>query len=175
MADILAIAGAASDAAEHHHSRDPFFIADAEDVRVCFYDLGSLNGMYTVIGGVSFIAISSVIGESEARLVCAHELGHHFLHKSLAESTALADSALFSGGGRLEYEANAFAAELLVADDALCDAVKTCPDIASAAAELDVHPEILAVKGEILRSKGLNFNPLEIKVDFLRKQLQKGN
>ena len=56
-----------------------------------------------------------------------------------------------------------------------CVMLKMCPDIASAAAELDVHPEILAVKGEILRSKGLNFNPLEIKVDFLRKQLQKGN
>ena len=49
------------------------------------------------------------------------------------------------------------------------------PEDGTAAAELDVHPEILAVKGEILRSKGLNFNPLEIKVDFLRKQLQKGN
>ena len=175
MADLIAIASVAADTADAYSTRDPFSIAEAEGVRVCFYDLGSLNGMYTVLGGVSFIAISSALAKSEARLVCAHELGHHFLHKSLAENTALADSALFAGGGRLEYEANVFAAELLVSDDALCEAVKICPDIACAASELDVHPEIIAVKSEILRSKGLNFNHIEIKVDFLRKQLQKGN
>ena len=175
MADILAIANAACDAVRAFNSRDPFAIADAEGVRVCFYDLGSLNGMYTVIDGVSFIALSELIGDSEARLVCAHELGHHFLHKSIALTSALADSSLFSGGGRLEYEANVFAAELLVSDNALFDAVKTCPDITRAASELDVHPEILAVKSEILRSKGLDFNPIEINVDFLRKQLQKWN
>ncbi len=175
MADILAIAKTARDAAEAFCSRDPFSIADADGVRVCFYDLGSLNGMYTVLDGVSFIALSESLGSTEARLVCAHELGHHFLHKSIAHTSALADSTLFSGGGRLEYEANVFAAELLVSDEALYDAVKTCPDIARAASELDVHPEILAVKSEILRSKGSDFNPIEINVDFLRKQLQKRN
>ncbi len=175
MADMLAIAKTAREAAKTFCSRDPFFIAEAEEVRVCFYDLGSLNGMYTVLDGVSFIALSNALGAAEARLVCAHELGHHFLHKSIARTTALADSALFSGGGRLEYEANVFAAELLVSDDALFDAVKICPDIAHAASELDVHPEILAVKSEILRNKGSNFNPVEINVDFLRKELQKRN
>ncbi|MBQ2733047.1 MAG: ImmA/IrrE family metallo-endopeptidase [Clostridia bacterium] len=175
MADILAIAGSASKAAERFRSRDPFSIAEAEGVRVCFYDLGSLNGMYTVLDGVSFIALSESLGVSEARLVCAHELGHHFLHQSIARTTALADSTLFSGGGRLEYEANIFAAELLVPDEALREAVKTCPDIACAASELDVHPEILAVKSEILRNKGTDLNPIEIKVDFLRKELQKRN
>ena len=175
MADLVAIAKAASSVADTYATRDPFSIAEAEGVRVCFYDLGTLNGMYTVLGGVSFIAISSALAKSEARLVCAHELGHHFLHQSLAESTALADSSLFAGGGRLEYEANVFAAELLVSDAQLCDAVKICPDIASAASELDVHPEIIAVKSEILRNKGLNLNHIEIKVDFLRKQLQKRN
>ena len=100
---------------------------------------------------------------------------HHFLHQSIARTTALADSTLFSGGGRLEYEANIFAAELLVPDEALREAVKTCPDIACAASELDVHPEILAVKSEILRNKGTDLNPIEIKVDFLRKELQKRN
>ena len=175
MADILAIAEAARDAAEAHCSRDPFFIAEAEGVQVCFYDLGSLNGMYTVLGGVCFIALSEALGAAEARLVCAHELGHHFLHKSIARTAALADSTLFSGGGRLEYEANVFAAELLVSDKALFDAVKTCPDIACAASELEVHPEILAVKSEILRNRGSDFNPLEINVDFLGKQLQKRN
>lgn len=175
MADILAIAKTARDTAEALCTNDPFAIADAEGIRVCFYDLGSLNGMYTVIGGVSFIALSESLGAGEARLVCAHELGHHFLHKGIARTAALADSALFSGGGRLEYEANVFAAELLVSDDALCDAAKICPDIARAASELDVHPEILAVKCEILRNKGSNFNPLEINVDFLGKQLQKRN
>ena len=116
MADILAIAGAAAGAAELHRSRDPFFIADAEGVRVCFYDLGSLNGMYTVIGGVSFIAISSVIGESEARLVCAHELGHHALHRAAAR-VGFEEFSLFSENSRREYEANLFAAVLLISDE----------------------------------------------------------
>lgn len=175
MSELLSFAEAAGKAAEAYGVRDPYEIAEREGVRVCRYDLGSLNGMYTVLAGVPFIALGASLGKEEERLVCAHELGHHFLHKSLAETAALSDSAIFSGGGRLEYEANVFAAELLIGDGALLEAAKACGDVTCIAAELEVHPELLAIKGEILRKKGYDFNPLDINVDFLRKQLRKRN
>ncbi|MBQ7011537.1 MAG: ImmA/IrrE family metallo-endopeptidase [Clostridia bacterium] len=173
MADILAIAEQTRQIVRARGARDPYEIAEREGVRVCRYDLGSLNGMYIVIDGISFIAISSCLEEEEARLVCAHELGHHFLHKCLAESSALSDSSLFSGGGRLEYEANVFAAELLVCDRELLDAARSCRELVGAANELGVCPELLSVKSEILRKRGLELNPMEIEPDFLRKKLHK--
>ena len=173
MADITCIAEQARKIICAQDARDPYEIAEGEGVRVCRYDLGSLNGMYIVLDGVSFIALSSALDREEARLVCAHELGHHFLHRQFAESSALSDSSLFSGGGRLEYEANVFAAELLVGDRELVEVLRSCPDLNSAAAELGVCPELLAVKSEILRKRGLELNPVEMEHDFLRRKLQK--
>ena len=97
MADILKIAELADGVCTKHGTRDPFEIASEEGVRVCRYDLGTLAGMYVVIESTPFIAISEALESREAYTVCAHELGHHLLHFSLAKTSALADSSLFSG------------------------------------------------------------------------------
>jgi len=175
MANIKDIAAIADAVVKEYSSRDPYEIAEKEGVRVCSYDLGSLNGMYVVISNVEFIALSSALSGGEERLVCAHELGHHYLHRELAQTSALADSSLYSGGGRLEYEANAFAAELLITDREMLEVIKDCPDLEKAATELGQLPELVAVKCEILRERGLNLRPLEIESGFLKRNLQKSD
>ena len=172
MADILKIAELADGIYARHGTRDPFEIARAEGVRVCRYDLGSLAGMYVVIKDTPFIAISEGLESREAHTVCAHELGHHFLHLSLARTSALADSSLFSGGGRLENEANAFACQLLVSDDDILDAMNGKSELLTVASELGVPTELAAIKCEMLREKGYRINPLYFSSDFMKNLIK---
>ena len=165
----------AAHAVSCYGSRDPFEIAEREGVTVCSYDLGSLNGMYTVLCGVPFIALSESLDRYGARLVCAHELGHHMLHRALAETTALHDSEIFSGGGRLENEANEFAAELLISDRKLLCAVRDFGSLSAVAAELGECEELVAVKSELLRSAGSSLRQMDVQVDFLKKNFSKND
>ena len=55
-----------------------------------------------------------------ARIVCAHELGHHLLHREFA-TFGFEETSLFSPASRREYEANLFAAELLIADKEIAE------------------------------------------------------
>lgn len=166
-------ARAAAQILSRYQTRDPFEIAEREGVSVCYYDLGSLNGMYTVLCGVPFIALSAGLDRYGARLVCAHELGHHLLHRALAATAALHDGGIFSGGGRLENEANTFAAELLISDRELLSAARVCGSLSAAASELGHPEELVAVKSEILRAAGIGLRQLEIQADFLKNNFQK--
>lgn len=172
MADILKIAELADGIYSKYGTRDPFEIASEEGVRVCSYDLGSLAGMYVVIENTPFIAISDSLEKREAYTVCAHELGHHFLHFSLANASALADSSLFSGGGRLENEANIFACQLLVSDCEMLEAMNGKNELAAVASELSVPVELAAVKCEILRKKGHRINSVDFSADFMKNLIK---
>lgn len=47
--------------------------------------------------------------------MCAHELGHHFLHKKIASTNYIfRDFSLDTIDEQIEYEANLFAAHLLL-------------------------------------------------------------
>lgn len=172
MADILKIAELADGVCAKHGTRDPFEIASEEGVRVCRYDLGTLAGMYVVIESTPFIAISEALESREAYTVCAHELGHHLLHFSLAKTSALADSSLFSGGGRLENEANIFACQLLVSDGEFCEAMDGKRELFAVASELSIPAELAALKCDILREKGYKINSVDFSADFMKNLIK---
>ena len=78
--DILAL----SERTAKSHRRDPFSVAEAEGIGVSFYPFRQLPGMYGVVAGQPFIALKTGLPPGTARVICAHELGHHFLHRDVA-------------------------------------------------------------------------------------------
>lgn len=100
---------------------DPFRLAEALGVRVRYFPLGDLKGFYLVVEGVPFIALHKDLPEPLQRIVCAHELGHHLLHRDLAEQTIFNEYDLYQMENRLERDANLFAALYLLPEEAVRD------------------------------------------------------
>jgi len=65
------------------------------------------------------IGVNSLHHPKRQRFTMAHELGHYFLHRN--QSNNIEDTVLFRdssfGGGGIEYEANEFAADLLMPEE----------------------------------------------------------
>ncbi len=118
--EVIAIARRA---VEKCGTRNPFEIAKMCNADIIIKELGSLKGFYKIICDVPFIFLNKSLSKSEARLVCAHELGHHALHRKFAR-VGFEEFSLFSETSRREYEANLFAAELLIDDETLIELIE---------------------------------------------------
>ena len=83
--------------ARKYKSTDPFEIAEALDIEVLERsDFKRQKGAFKVILNNSFIFINANLSDEMKRLVCAHELGHALLHRSLGKSeTGLMEFELF--------------------------------------------------------------------------------
>lgn len=79
-------------------------------------DYKNLLGMYFNRWHHRFIFLNSRLDEDWLPMVLAHEIGHDQLHRELAK-TGLQEFELFRMSSRTEYEANAFAAHLLLDND----------------------------------------------------------
>ena len=93
--------------ARKYKSNDPFEIAEALDIEVLERsDFKRQKGAFKVILNNSFIFINANLSDEMKRLVCAHELGHALLHRSLGKSeTGLMEFELFDITSTTEYEA----------------------------------------------------------------------
>lgn len=95
-----------------------------------------LSGMIFIREGQPIIGINSMHSANRKRFTLAHELGHYRLHSSLVSSEVHLDTN-FSGGlyrnsesaagvNRIEIEANAFAAELLMPAHFIEEEIENC-------------------------------------------------
>nr|MBQ5810914.1 ImmA/IrrE family metallo-endopeptidase [Clostridia bacterium] len=64
-----------------YKTKDPFKIAKAMGIELVVKELGNLKGFYKVIYDIPFIFLCSSLDSKEAKIVLAHEIGHHILHK----------------------------------------------------------------------------------------------
>lgn len=104
----------ASDLVKKHQTRNPFDICDFLGITYIFKDLGSLQGLFTVLAGKPVILISQSLDKRRQLQVCAHELGHALLHADIAKERCLQEFEIFNMNDSIEYEANVFSAFLLV-------------------------------------------------------------
>ena len=96
-----------------HETRDPFRIAKELGALIVYVPLVRVNGFYQRYEDQDIIYINQDLGEDEAKLVCAHELGHLVLHNDINFiflETTLTVSSVY------EAEANLFAIQLLRED-----------------------------------------------------------
>lgn len=94
---------------------NPFEICMAMRISVVFTQLNGNRGFFQRAYGSDVLYIEERLSDYEQRFVCAHELGHAFLH---ADSNAVyLDSRTYQVIGKYENSANRFAVYLLFPDD----------------------------------------------------------
>ena len=101
--------------ARKYKSRDPFEIISNLNVILVFYPLHGVKGFYQYFQRNNIIYIDKTLSEQEKQFVCAHELGHMFLHKKA--NAIFLDSRTQLNTTKYEHEADRFAINLLVSDD----------------------------------------------------------
>ena len=104
-----------------YKTNNPQEIAQELGIIILFEPLGEINGYYNTAFRQKFIHINNTLVESKQKFTIAHELGHALLHPK-ANTPFLRDNTLFSIS-ELEIEANKFAVDLLITDEAI-DEVK---------------------------------------------------
>lgn len=100
-------------------TRDPFVIATGMGAIIVRHSLKGVRGFYHYFQRNSIIYVDEMLPERTSALVCAHELGHMVLHKSV--NTVFMDTRTQFNTNKYEIEANSFAMELLVPDDKILE------------------------------------------------------
>lgn len=151
-----------------YYTRDPFEICACLGVKVQTDDIGSLKGMYVYIKRNRYIVLNSALEAPMRRLVCAHELGHDQLHREMAKYSFIHDSDLCDLSSKPEYEANVFAATVLLEDKSFVDLAQGGLDVQGLAREFEVDPNLVVLKGRLLNNRGYRLNTFEHKANFLK-------
>lgn len=97
-----------------YKTRNPFEIISHLNVIVVFYPLHGVKGFYQYFQRNNIIYIDEALSENEKKFVCAHELGHMFLHKKA--NAIFMDSRTQLNTAKYEIEADRFAMDLLLSD-----------------------------------------------------------
>ncbi|MCC2255954.1 ImmA/IrrE family metallo-endopeptidase [Ruminococcus sp. CLA-AA-H200] len=116
-----------------------------------------------------YVMFNSALSEYEKRIVAAHELGHITLHRSQLRIAPMSDSQLYNMVDKTEYQANLFAADLLISDQAV-EGLSQNPDLDyfDFCSTLYVPPELMSFKLYSLIQRGHQYNmPLGIDSSFL--------
>ena len=145
-------------------TRDPFRIAKYLDIDVKYINTRRQKGFCKIIDDCMFIFINRNMSEQMQKMTCAHELGHLLLHRDiLTERSFLLEYELFDIQSQTEYEANVFAADLLIDEDELYELMKPDIDVVTIASSLDVNVNLLMIKLIEMQKAGVDlkipFNP----------------
>ena len=139
-------------------TRDPFEIADCMGIYVKVADIGRQQGFFRFIDDVPCIFISSKLNMFQRILVCAHELGHYFLHSDIAKESVLREFEMFNMKDVIEHEANVFAAELLLDEDELLNHLEDGYTVFQAASMLGYNINLLYIKLNEMNRRGYDFD-----------------
>lgn len=120
---------------------------------------------------IFYVMINGSLSEEEKRIVAAHELGHIILHKTELQLAPMKDSILYDIVSKTEYEANLFAADLLIEDGDIEELSKDQElNYFSLCRALNVSPDLMSFKLFSLIRRGYAYNmPMGLDSRFLAK------
>lgn len=154
-----------------YQTRDPFELLDALHVVVGeTSSFKSLKGYCFMSCKTIYVMISSFLTPEQKRIVAAHELGHIVLHKQQLKLAPMQESVLYDMKEHTEYEANLFAADLLLTDQDVEENASN-PDLNyfSLCTSLNATPELMSFKLYSLIHRGHAYNmPLGLDNTFLQ-------
>lgn len=155
-----------------YKTRDPFKIMD--DMHIIVGETSSfqkLKGFCFISCKTIYVQISSFLSEEEKQIVAAHELGHIILHRTQLKMAPMKDDTLYNMQDNTEYQANLFAADLLLSDADIADmAHNEDLDYFSLCSTLNSTPELMSFKLYSLTKRGQAYHmPMEIQSNFLAK------
>ena len=148
-----------------YNTRNPYTIAAQLGIYVLNFDTpGTLKGMYSVIKRSRFIFVNESLEDELRRFVCAHELGHDILHRKIIGQTPMSDT----NSSRMEYEANVFAAALLIDRTRVLKYAMSGRTSAEIAALLHVDVNLISIMIDQLIKEGHALNPVGRKNNILK-------
>lgn len=144
-----------------YKTRDPEQIARLLGIEVIYNpDFSRLKGFYIVMNRKRYIVVNDNLDDSQKKIVLSHELGHDRLHRRLAGDAGLQEFVLYDMKSRPEYEANLFAAELLLDDGEILELAGAGYDIEEISKILETDINLVAIKVSGMNNRGYNFNPV---------------
>ena len=158
---------------KRYHEDDPFLLCKAMGIKLIFQSLGTapdaIKGFILKSKRIITITINCDLPLVIQKIIVAHELGHAVLHKN-SGILAFHEATLFDNSSQYEKEANLFAAEFLLSDDRVMNALNADNTFFSAAASLYVPMELLDFKFRVMKWKGYKLveAPISARSNFLR-------
>ena len=130
MIDSAGIYKKANSLVQFHGTRDPILISKASGIDVIPVDyFNDLLGMYVYRWKHRVIFLNDRMDLYLTKMVCGHELGHDIYHRPLAKEGGMREFELFRMKNSTEYEANAFAAHLLIDTNECLEYARDNPNI----------------------------------------------
>lgn len=152
-----------------YNTRNPYTIAGQLGIFVLNFDTpGTLKGMYSVIKRSRFIFVNESLDDDLRRFVCAHELGHDILHRKIIGKTPMSDTNIYGNSSRMEYEANVFAATLLIDRKKVLKYAIDGRTGTEIAALMHVDVGLISIVGDQLIKEGYALNPIGRKNNILK-------
>ena len=166
---------AVSDLKERYKTSDPVRLCESMGVLLLYAPMGAekdaCKGFYLTQSRQQAVTVNSDMELPLQRVVLAHELGHASLHRQAAGVCGFHELMMFDATSQMEYEANIFAAELLLEDEDVLSLLREDMSFFGTAAALEVPPELLDYKFRLLMRKGYDFvsPPLDARSDFWKR------
>lgn len=139
-------------------------------------DFDELLGMYTYRHKERHILLNSKMEQMVMQMVCGHEIGHDVFHRDLAKANdSLPEFVLFDMRTKHEYEANAFAAHVIIDDDELFYYAKQGYDVVQLSSVLETNINLMLIKLNEMNRMGWQLNlPYVPHSDFLKNVRPEG-
>ena len=157
-----------------YDTRDPVELCRCLGVRVRYKDLEkSVKAYFCCFARIKSIVIDNRLSDFVKNVFLAHELGHAVLHKDVSMSKGFQELEIFDNTSAEEYEANLFAAELLIDDDELLEIINEDNSFFGAARQLGVPAEMLDFKFRVMKRKGYRLEaPFYSDSKFLKNEIE---
>lgn len=148
---------------------DPFKIASACGIHVLMRNDFSLQkGAFVLVSRNAFLLLNAQLPEDTLKIVCAHELGHALMHRAIANKPVFLEEDFFASTDRLEYEANCFAAGLLLDSKEILSEAKEGLDAAQIARMHHSHVNLVLLLIQMNNQKDSVFMlPRPVKQRFM--------
>jgi len=122
-------------------------------------EFDELLGMYTYRHKERHILLNANMEDMVMQMVCGHEIGHDAFHRELAKANdSLPEFVLFDMRTKHEYEANAFAAHVIIDDDDLIGYMRQGYDVVQIARMMNTNINLLLVKLNEMNRMGWSLN-----------------
>ena len=170
MIDSVGIYKKANKLVESNGTRDTIKLAKSSGVEVipvnCF---NNLLGMYVYRWKHRAMFLNDRMDEYLTLMVAGHELGHDIYHRELAKGEGMREFELFRMQSSTEYEANAFAAHLLIDTGECLEYARNGYDVVQIAKAMNSEINLMLIKLQEMSRLGYNIRvPFEQKSDFFK-------
>ena len=140
--------------------RDMRQVAKELNIKVLYNEnFSKLLGMYFCQWRHRFIFLNTNLDDIWQNMVLAHEIGHDQLHRDIAKQQQMHEFELFRLNSRTEYEANAFAAHLLMDTDAVYAELKEGCDEFTLAQKMNCNINLTLIKLQEMAKLGYDIRP----------------